>query len=91
MERSAVLVCRLGVEGRRVRVPHLEEPIGERVDDELEVAVRLLGLVTPLAHPRRLRVLGFLEKRGLVLGEEVELPVDERVEAPAAKPHRISR
>ncbi len=47
VEGEAVRLRRLVVERGGVAVADLEQPVGDRVHDELEVAVRLLGLVPP--------------------------------------------
>ena len=46
-ELGRVLLRRLLVERARVRLADVEQPVGDRVDDELVVAVRLLGLARP--------------------------------------------
>ena len=69
----------------RVRLADVEQPVGDRVDDELIVAVRLLGALGGGGVPRRLGLGRLGQQLGVVGREEVELPVDELVEAaPAA-------
>ena len=65
--------------------------VGDRLEHELVVAVRLLGVVALGRVVRALGLLGLAQQLGLVLGEEVELAADELAEAVAAEDHTSSR
>ena len=80
------------VERPCVRVAEREQPVGDRVDDELEVAVGLLGGVASGADPGLLGLVRLGQELGLVLLEERELALDELRErgVPPAEPHRSS-
>jgi hypothetical protein len=81
-ECRAVLVGGLVVERGRVRLSKVEETVADRVEHELQVAVALLRAVSVCLVPRRLRIAGLAQKRGLVGGKQVELPLDEIAEPP---------
>jgi hypothetical protein len=84
VERHHVLGGRVLVERARVRVADVLEPFRDRLEHELVVAVRLLGLVPLSGVVLLLGEFGRTQELGLVLGEEVELPADEVAEAAAA-------
>jgi L-cysteine/cystine lyase len=89
-EARAVLPGRLVVERLRVPLAEIVQPLADRVDDELVVAVERLRLPGVRAGPRRVGACSFLEQGSLVDLEEVELPSDELVEA-SAPPHDAKR
>ncbi len=80
-EGDAILVDGVVGERGRVRLAKVEETVCDGVDDELVVAIELLGLVAPRPRPGVVRALRLGQKAGLVLGKELELPPHEVVEA----------
>ena len=91
-ERLPVRRRRVALERPRVRLAEGEQLVGDRVDDELEVAVRLLGVSRPARTQACLGLGGLGEQLRLVLGEERELSLDELGERrlPAPEPHTSS-
>ena len=72
VERGAVHVCGGAVQRGSIGVADLDQPVCDRVHDELIVAVGLLGAVPVGAVPCLLGLVGFLEQLSLVGGEQVE-------------------
>src|SRR5262245_35571127 len=90
IEGSAICI-RLGVvQASGVRLPDLEQPVGDGIDGELVVAVRLLGLGAIRAVPRLFGLVGLGQQIDLVGGEQIELALDELREAVAAASHHLS-
>src|SRR5436190_1783043 len=54
------------VEGRRVRLAHVEQTLGDCVDDELVVAVELFGFLTRGMRPGRVSFLCLSQQRLLI-------------------------
>lgn len=81
----SILVERAG-EG----LANVEQPVGDRVDDELVVPVRLLRVPGPGRVPGLLRLGRLGEQIGVVGCEQAELPLDEVVEAASAAKSQIS-
>src|SRR4029450_6672100 len=90
VERRRVLLRGLVVERPRVRLPHLDEELGALGQHLLEAPQTLLGLLARGGAVLRLRVLDTVEQLGIVVLEEVELPVDQLAEA-ALEDHVSSR
>ena len=80
-EGGAILVRRIVLERGRVRLAEVEQPVADRVDDELVVAVELLRLVAVGPRLGLVGLLRLLEQLGFVFREEVELRSHEVVEA----------
>ncbi len=91
VERGRVLLGDVVVQGLRVGVADVLQPRRDRLEHELEVAVRLLGLVALGGVVGALGLLGLLEELGLVLGEQVELATNEVAEPAATEAQASSR
>ena len=92
VERRLVFERCVLVERRGVGLAQLDQPVRERVEQELEVAVRLFRVLALGGVVRPLCLAGLGQRLGLVLGEQVELTPDETGEAIAAqKAQRSSR
>ena len=85
VERGSILISRVLVEARGIRLAKVVERVADRVDHELVVAVQLLRVVCP-ARPSRVGVGRLGEELGLGL-EEIELTLDEVVEAASPEDH----
>ena len=88
---AAILRGRSVVQRVRVGLADVEQPVRDRIDDELVVAVGFLRLLGGRGVPGRLGLDGLGQELGVVGREEIELPLDELVEAPVpSEPHTTS-
>ncbi len=90
-ERGLVLPRRVLLERRRVGGLDLVEAVAARVEDELEIRVRRLGVLAIGAVVGALGLNRLREELRLLFGEEIELAVDEVGEAAAAESQKSSR
>src|SRR5688500_6327054 len=81
IEGRFVLVGGGVVEGSRVVVAKLGQRFRRRLDEVEVLAVALLGLVAPGAIVGVFRRLGLSDQPGLLALEQVELPLDDVLEA----------
>ena len=86
-----VRLPRVVVERGRVGVAQLGEGVGDRLEHELVVPVRLLGKLALGGVVRPLGLLRLAQELRLVLDEEVELAADQVAEAVAAEDQSSSR
>jgi hypothetical protein len=89
-ERRRILLGGVLVQCSGIGIANALQPLRDRLEHELVVAVRLLGLVALRGVVGGLGLLGLAEQIGLVLGEQVELATDEIAEPAAAKAQRSS-
>jgi len=73
------------VQGGGVRIAEVCEGVGDGLQHELVVPVRLLGKLPLGRVVRVLRLLRLAQELGLVLDEEVELTADQVAETIAAE------
>ena len=85
VERLLVGLSRVVVQGGGVRVAEVGEGVGDGLEHELVVPVRLLGKLALGRVVCLLRLLRLAQELGLVLDEEVELTADQVAETVAAE------
>jgi hypothetical protein len=90
VERPPVLLASACVERGRVRLADVVESLADRVRHQLVVAVELFGFVRVGVRPGGVGLSRLGEQVRLAL-EQVELPIDELVEAAAPEDHASSR